>query len=242
MDQLTAAALFSDEAVAEVTSRYPGLTRAGPRSIAGVIDVHAIYLGEEIKDTFTVKIRADNPHSTYLPALYETGKRTASIARSWKIRDLRDLHHNTDGTACVCVRQEERQHFPEGSGLLSFVEALAVPYLCGLHRFERDGRWPGGDYSHGSVGLLEYYAEPTQPLSYEEAIMVFETIRREVAWRDYYKQVRRPSPERRCLCGSGKPFNRCHPVAWQGVLNLRRELERLRLSLRDPLASAKAAL
>ena len=224
---------FSQDETAKVTARYPRLLHTSPSVIEGTLDMNAEYDGVVIADGFVVRITASNPNSDRLPALYEVGGRTQAIATKYGIRDHRDLHCNTDGTACVCVKQVERRKFPPGSDLIVFMEDLAVPYLYGLKHFERFGRWPWGDYSHGGLGLLEFSGEDREHLSESDIRELFKAFRREANWKEYNKQLRKPSAERKCPCDSGKPFSRCHGRAWCGVLQLRAEMQRLGLSPRQ---------
>lgn len=189
----------------------------------------AVYDGKPLRDSFQVRVTATNPNSDRVPALYEIGGRTEVIAQKLGLTDLRTLHRNKDGTACVCVKQIEKRKFPLGSNLFVFVEELAVPYLYGLVHYEHHHVWPWGDYSHGSMGLLEFYAEDTTPQTVEDIMGVFPSMRKELNWKEYHKQLRKPSAERSCLCGSGKPFRKCDKKAWQGLLHLRGEMLRLGL-------------
>jgi hypothetical protein len=115
---------------------------------------------------------------------------------------------------------------------LVFVEELAVPYLYGLSYYEGHGKWPWPDYSHGGLGLLEFYAERPQEQTSEDLAEVLAAFRRERNWKEYHKQLRKPSSKRACLCGSGRPFDTCHNRAWLGVTHMRTELERLGLNLK----------
>ena len=189
----------------------------------------AVYDGKPLKDSFQVRITATNPNSSRVPALYEIGGRTEVIAEKLGLTDLRTLHRNKDGTVCVCVKQIEKRKFPPSSDLFVFVEELAVPYLYGLVHYEHHRIWPWGDYSHGSMGLLEFYAEDTTPQTVEDIAEVLPSMRKDLNWKEYHKQLRKPSAERSCLCGSGKPFRVCHKKAWQGLLHLRSEMLRLGL-------------
>ncbi len=221
---------FSEEEVAEVRAKYPALELKSPGVLEGVLKMQAEYEGLRVDDDFLVRITALNPHSNRIPALYEIGGRTEAIAKKRRVRDQRDLHRNVDGTACVCVKQVEKEKFPLGSHLLVFVEELAVPYLFGLNRYDQGGEWPWKDYSHGSLGLLEFYAEDMQEQSRQDIAEILATIKQDPEWSEYRKQLRKPSSKRACLCGSGKSFGKCHSRAWHGVRHLRAALERLDLN------------
>jgi hypothetical protein len=49
-------------------------------------------------------------------------------------------------------------------------------------------------------------------------------------WKEYSKQIRKPSADKACICGSKKSIQRCHPQMWQGILKLNTELKRLGLN------------
>ena len=120
---------FSETEVAEVIARYPRLQLKSAGVLEGVLDMRAEYDGSTLTDSFTVQITSINPNSERVPALREVGGRTEAIAHKHRISDLRTLHRNLDGTACVCVRHVENRKFPPASPVLLFIEELAVPYL-----------------------------------------------------------------------------------------------------------------
>lgn len=215
---------FSQVEVEAVCERYTGLVLVDPATLEGRFDLNASYEADIISDSFEVRIAAPTDYPTSLASLTETGGRTHAIARKYGIRDLRKLHRNESGTACLCVKQMERRKVPRGSDLSVFVEALVVPYLYGLSHFDRTGSWPWGEYSHGGLGLLEFYAAGDQHSTRDEIRELATLIRKEPNWKDFYRQITRPSAERMCLCGSGKPFHKCHNRAWNGVVRLNAQL------------------
>lgn len=222
---------FSETEIIEVITRHPKLQVCSSGVLEGRLDIHAEYNGFPITDSFLVQVTSSNPNSGQIPALRETGGRTETIARKYKIEDLRDLHRNSDGTACVCVKQMESRKFPPGSPLLLFIEDLVVPYLYGLSSYDKHGKWPWPDYSHGALGLLEFYAEDEQQKTEAEIRDVVIQVKRERNWKEYDKQFRKPSADKLCICGSRKPFHKCHSRAWRGVLRLHADLQRLDLNL-----------
>jgi hypothetical protein len=123
---------FSDEEVAAAIALHPHLTRIGPGTIVGELEVYALYEGEEIRDRFRVRITQWNPLSDRVPALYEIGGRTNAIVAKWSLKDPRDVHCNLQGNACICVKQEEFEKFPLGADLPYFIEHLVRDYLYGL--------------------------------------------------------------------------------------------------------------
>ena len=222
--------------------RHPQLERTGPGTVEGEVEIYAVYDAEEIRDRFRVRITKTNAASDRVPALYETGGRTEAIATKYGLTDKRALHRNLNGSACVCVRQEEPEKFPAGSDLAFFIDGLARDYLYGLAFYDRHRRWPWGERSHGALGLLEFYADATDPQTREAIEEIIPSFCAEENWRDYSKQLRRPSGQKACLCGSAKPFDKCHPTAWQGLLRLVAELDRLGMKKRGLFDAARFRL
>lgn len=236
------AAAFTDQEVAEAIARHPELARTGPGTVEGGVIVHAEYEGEVITDRFEVRITSPDPASGRVPTLYEIGGRTVAIAAKWSRTDLRDLHRNPgDGSACVCVKQEEATWYPPGSDLSVFIDGLASNYLYGLAYYERHGRWPWGERSHGALGILEFYADNAVPLTQADIEAIVPYFLKEGNWLDYDRQLRRPR-RGRCLCGSGKLLEKCHPTAFQGVQKLAAEIRRLGIKRRGLFQKVKARL
>jgi hypothetical protein len=231
---------FSDEEVARAIALHPRLARIGPGTIIGELEVCASYQGEEIRERFHVRITKSNPLSDRVPALYEIGGRTNAIAAKWSLKDLRDVHRDPQGNACVCVKQEEKEKFPPGANLPYFIQHLVRDYLYGLAFFERHGRWPWGERSHGALGILEFYADGTAPQTQQSIEEILPVLSAELNWRDYHRQLRRPRGDKTCLCGSQRRFRLCHPIAWQGLVRLGEEMDRLGMRRRGAFDRARA--
>jgi hypothetical protein len=224
---------FSDEEVAAATARHPLLARTAPGTVEGGLQINAEFEGEVINERFEVRITKANPASDRVPALYEVGGRTDAVAAKWGLADPRDLHRNPDnGPACVCVKQEEATRFPLGSDLVFFIDGLARDYLYGLAFYDRHGRWPWGERAHGGVGLLEFYADNAGSLTNADVEVVVPYFLKERNWIEFDKQLRRPRGHGACLCGSGRPFRKCHSKALQGLLRLTAEIDRLGIKRR----------
>jgi hypothetical protein len=222
---------FSAAEIAAVQEQYPKLRCTEPYVVEGLLDLHASYEDNVLQDQFLICIAGSAEYPTLLPTLREIGDRTKEIAAKYRITDFRTLHRNGDGTACLCVKQMERRQVPFGSDLTVFVENLVIPYLYGLSYYDTNGRWPWAEYSHGALGLLEYYADSEVDDTRAGIEEVARLIRRENNWKDCYKQIRKPNADRLCLCGSKQRFKPCHPRVWQGTVRLHAEVERLGLRI-----------
>jgi hypothetical protein len=225
---------FTVEDLAMIAARYPQLRLTDVGIIEGIFDLHAVFAGEERKDAFTVRI-APSGYPRAMPTLTEVGGRTAAIAAKYGITNLADLHQNPGGTACLCVKQDEADRFPKGAGMAHFVEELVVPYLFGLSHFNDNGKWPWPDYSHGVLGIAEYYADAVDAPSPQAIATTLVLLQADSAWRQFSRQIRKPSAMRRCICGSRKPISRCHKRVWIAVQMLYRDIHGLGLNMRRTL-------
>lgn len=224
---------FSAEEIAQVHEAFPELHLTSPNEWTGYIDLNAEFKGEVITDRYRIAIGIPEGYPDKIPVLSEIGGRTKEVAEKYNLPNLLDLHRNPrNNSACVCVKQEEKIRFPTGSNLMTFLNDLVIPYLYGLSYYNRHGKWaPWGEYSHGCLGLLEFYAYDTHDLSIEDVEKYAPDFKIDKAWKEYHKQLRKPSPKRACVCGSGKEFEKCHKIAYRGLVRLHGELKRLKANI-----------
>ena len=224
--------VFTDDEIKEVASRFPNLFWKPLIGLwEGRIDFFAQYKSIAIEDSYEIEIMIPENYPRDIPVLRVKQERLIGIMKRHKILDLRELHYSKTN-ACLCVKQEEKSLFPIGSSLSFFIENLVIPYLYGLSCYDKYGKWPWTTYSHGCLGLLEYYSLRTNNSSKQEIEEIASLFRKDIGWKEYCRQIRKPSPDRNCVCGSHKPFQKCHKNAWEGVLQLRLHLENLKLNPR----------
>lgn len=217
-----------------IAARYPRLRLTEAGIIEGIFDLHAVFDGEERKDAFSVRIAPSNdPRS--IPTLTEIGGRTAMIAAKYGITNFANLHQNPGGTACLCVKQDEANRFPKGAGLVHFIEELVVPYLFGLSHFNDNGKWPWRDYSHGVLGIAEYYGDAVGAPSLQAIAATLDLLKADATWREFSRQIRKPSAMRRCMCGSRRPISYCHKHVWIAIQKLNSDIHGLGLDMRRTL-------
>lgn len=227
---------FSQEEINAVQAKFPKLKLEKQGIWEGNLDFFVEYEGHQIKDAFEICIITPDTFPSQLPFLIEVGGRTQAIAQKHKVTDLRRLHCNSrqQNTACLCAKQEEKIKFPPGSDLLLFIDNLVIPYLFGLSYFEKYGKWaPWGEYSHGGLGILECHAEYPTDITEQDIREIAKILRADENWKEYSKQLRRPSGEKFCICGSRKPFVKCHKLAWQGLQRLYSDIQNYGLNVRQ---------
>lgn len=227
---------FSQQEIDEVQAKFPQLKLEQQGVWKGALEFFAEYEGHQIRDTFEICIIAPNTYPAQIPFLVEVGGRTQAIAKKHGVTDLRRLHCNPGqrNTACLCAKQEEKTKFPPGSNLVTFIDNLVIPYLFGLSYFEKHSKWaPWGEYSHGGLGILECHAEYPNDITEQDIREVAKTLRADENWKEYSKQLRKPSGAKFCICGSRKPFSQCHRLAWQGLERLCSEIHSRKLNVRQ---------
>lgn len=223
---------FSEEEISAVRNKFSKLELIQPGTWKGILDIDAVYNGHRIQDFFEVLIVATDKYPEEIPMIAEVGGRTKAIGDKYNLKDRRDLHYNlANGIACLCVKQEEKIKFPPGSNLVNFIDNLVTPYFYSLSYFDQNGKWPWGERSHGGLGLLEFYAENPVTQSKEEIENLVKVFRQDKNWKEYNKQIRKLSGGRSCLCGSGRPFKKCHSQAWQGIKRLVEDSKKLRINI-----------
>lgn len=113
----------------------------------------------------------------------------------------------SNGKACLCVRSENRIHWPENSSLSEFIERLVVPYFTGQFYYDTHNCWPPtGQRTHGKNGIIEAYTELTTPFG-NSSIDTIERLLRLLA------RKQNPKGHELCPCGSGLKLRNCHVQA-----------------------------
>lgn len=223
---------FSEKEIQAVKARFPKLELVQSKVWEGDLDLFATYNDVEIQDLYKISITVPSAYPNEIPLLREIGGRTQEIANKWGLMDLRTLHHNPEnGTACLCVKQEESERFPSGSDLVKFIDELVVPYLYGLSSYEERREWPWKEYDHGGLGLLAYEGEKLGNHTRETIVAIMRSIFLDQRnWARYRQQLRQPKGHCSCLCGSRIPLYACHKKVWAGIQHLHECMARLGMS------------
>lgn len=133
-----------------------------------------------------------------------------------------DRHIMRDGEACLGVCAEIRQKWPKGSSIVGFIDNIIEPFLAWQAYYDASQEVPPwGQRSHGTKGILEYYAEVVG-LPVEAPITNFMKL-----------LARKNAPEGHepCPCGSGKKLRHCH----RELINKARQV----VSLKDAAADLR---
>ncbi|MGD0337609.1 MAG: hypothetical protein ABSB78_02350 [Bacteroidota bacterium] len=182
-----------------------------------------------IQDEYQIEINFRSINRYSLPTARETAGRIDNIARSKKM-DLRDLHINSDGDACLCFEFETAIHLPNGFNIPDYFYNLLIPFFYAQSYFEKYNEWPWGQYSHGDLGLFEWYYEYPNSVPKQLIYECISFLKRSNAW-DKYKAIFQNKNDIKghncCICGSMNKFRKCHPNVLSGLWKFKNDIKLL---------------
>ena len=196
---------------------YPGLRHKiedGKEIWEGPLSFTARYDSTRVKDTFEVRIEMPAEPEGF-PLVREVGGRIEKLLSQGKAKNRADLHINPNGVICLCPKPEEKRRFPGKVDLSKFIKELVIPYFYALHQFDKTGKWAWGQYSHGYLGIMEYYLEHRNNNDSRLLQDCLTTLERGYGMK--LKRGAQFNGREPCFCGSGKRAKKCHPNALAGI-------------------------
>jgi hypothetical protein len=165
--------------------------------------------------------------SLLVPKVRETGGRIVNVAKSLG-KQLVDLHLMAeDGSCCMCVPMRVSAYLPNGLNLPDLFNNLVTPFFYAQGYFEKNHTWPWGEYSHGALGLLEWYEDFHGSGNGNEPHSVLLRLVSSPQWSRYRNLLETASNiqgHQECICGSRRRFRDCHGLAFRGLWKLKKDL------------------
>jgi len=232
--------MLSNTEISFIKKLYPGLSlaqREGKCLIAGELyfcacydkasdiltikpDLTTIRDANFIEDKFKVEIEllANFPRS--FPLVHEVGGRVGQILQKYDIKNISDLHINKEqnNAVCLCPKPAEQLRYPDRVDIVHFINNLVIPFFYGLSYYDKNREWPWDEYSHGDLGIFEFYAENANKRNMALAKNCYEALKnrgKELILKKHIKG------HLLCDCGSGKKFRDCHDLALHGIWALK---------------------
>lgn len=201
---------------------YPDLRYVIDGTTGQVYIVGLITIVAECGVPTEIAVRIDFPadYPEHEPLVYDAGSRFPHIA---------DRHFLPDGQCCLWLPPKSRWNPDDPDGLYCFLNEVVVFFdqqlVC-----EAEGKgWPGNQWSHGEAGYIEFVLEKLG--GDYKLLAILAPI--------FAGRYRFPG-KRRCPCGSGLKYKKCH----QGIVQeISQQVgpERLRIIFqRHTLNSSKA--
>lgn len=144
-----------------------------------------------IWESYEVKILIHNDYPEILPKTYLVSK---NIPFDY------DRHIGTHGSCCIAPNAEEYLILGRNYNLINYIEKLVIPFFATQKLYDLEGKWPIGEYSHFTIGLIEYYKEKLELDS-------IENIDRALQVLSYSLRIGRNDL---CFCESGRKYKKCH--------------------------------
>lgn len=232
---------------------YPTLKiqdgRDGIIEIVGVLSFNMAFLGQgkpyiinppgdysegiKIQDKYQIRIELKKSDFSDLPQVYEIGSRLNNIAQSRNLRTV-DLHINPSGAVCLCIKPEEAGYLPSGFNLRDFFQNLVIPFFYAQSYFEKNNSWPWGQYSHGGIGLIEWYLR-NQNQGPEVIKELFDRLKRDKnCWPMFQRLLRSKNAIKghtECICGKKEKLRDCHPEIFKGIWKLKQDIKALKIQI-----------
>ena len=159
----------------DAKSIYPGLSE--PVSIdrefiiVGTVDI--IDKNNTNWGTYEVKIVIPADYPMRIPILYETGG---------KIERLPEWHVNANGSCCLGPPAKIYMELFDGITLLNWLNKLVIPFLANHILKFKTGQYVDGEYSHGKIGIIEFYRKWLRTENYNEILRKLKYITGDVAY------------------------------------------------------------
>jgi len=148
-------------------------------------------------EDYDVEIHSTDNFPKEFPRLFETSGKIPRIA-DWHV------YENT-GSCCTKIPPEEILRCRKGITVSEYIQEEVLPYLFNQTHRRIEGYYINGEYSHGAVGIYEYYADL---LNTGTNIKLTLQLMKYIATHD------RPSRTSLCFCGQKVKFRRCHRDAF----------------------------
>jgi hypothetical protein len=153
-------------------------------------------------DRYQVEIHPSPLYPFRFPYLFEIGGRIPRIM-DWHI-------YPDTGSCCVDIPPSEILHCREGLSLANYIRRFAIPYFANQTYRIKEGYYKNGEYSHGVMGMLEFYMPVLRCNDPLKTLQLLELYCSGTAGnRSIFHS---------CFCGSGKKMMNCHRKAVE-VLN-----------------------
>jgi len=189
--------------------------------------------GVKIQDSYQIRIEFKASEFSDLPQVLETGSRIAKVAQSRNLK-LEDLHiNNPSGAACLCIKPEEAGNFPAGFNIINFFNYLVIPFFYAQSYFEKYNSWPWGQYSHGNLGIIEWYLQQKE-FDIQSVNDFLGRLKKYNNWqtlKQLLEQKHKIKGHHLCVCGKDEKFRRCHPEVLQGIWKLKKDIKKFNIIL-----------
>jgi hypothetical protein len=177
--------------------------------LVGNLEFTAVFAGEQITDSYWVKIIIPDRYHLVPPAVKEIGGRIPRVV---------DFHVNPDHTLCLGPPLDVLKKFKCDPTVLGFVEKLLIPKLFWHSYNAIHPEAPLPAYAHGDEGIEKYRNETNLKEVY---FIVLESVDINVVLlllKMRIDETYKNNPK--CPCKSGQHLKDCHSNCLQALLDM----------------------
>jgi len=168
------------------------------RGIVSIVDQD----GKHWED-YKIEIHCSDYFPKEFPRLFEV---------SGKIPRIADWHIYEDtGSCCTKIPPEEILRCQKSITVTEYILEEVIPYLFNQTHRRAEGYYINGEYSHGGMGLLEYY---TKELKTGNDYKLTLDLIKFIATND------KPYRTSFCFCGKKEKFRHCHKIVFEKLKRL----------------------
>lgn len=200
-----------------IQNEYPNI-KISPNKLSGEICFQRTYNNITILDSFNIEIFLSHNEQSILPKVKCLDNKIENIAKFLNLK-MDQLHTNPDGSFCLTVYPKEKSFFTNGQfNIQEFFINLLEPYLYWICYYEKYNQAPWGEYSHGSLGIFEFFAE--ENLDFRKIYKILKM--NNISLRKILSLYR----QSKCICGEKKSkveskIRKCHNKAWNGIVKIK---------------------
>lgn len=178
-----------------------------------------------IKDVYEIEIKLTTNFLSSLPQVKEIGKRIPNSV---------DFHVNPNGTLCLCPYPDEKIRLPNGFNLKDYFDNLLIPFFYTQSYYEKNKEWAWGEYSHGELGIFEYYIENRGDGKNIDLIKeVLENLKNSSKAYAYPLLLNADKIKGHilCSCELQRKIRDCHNVPFKGLWNLKEDIKKNKIKI-----------
>lgn len=205
--------ILSDEDRVWLSSEYPSLIIENNK-LHGEICFQRTADNISILECFNIQVILKYNEKSMLPKIICTDDKILKIAKALN-KELDNLHINHDKSFCLTVPQKEKDFFKdERFNIRDYFKNLVEPFLYWISYYERYGKAPWSEYSHGLLGIYEYIGEDNR--------LIFRTIYKILKnEKQSLRKILKTYRQSKCICGSNIKMRKCHNHVWQGIKKIK---------------------
>ena len=182
------------EQIKELINSYPKLKITNETEdkyvVAGNVFINAKYNNIQLADSFDIELNVFKDFPKRIPDIIEKSKKIPSNFQ----------HVNPDRKLCLAVNIDMLINLKENKNLLIWFNKYVVSFFFSCIFFNRYGKFPYGERSHGDEGVVEFYQEFFNTKDIKAIFRLLQVI---VGKEKQFK-------DNLCPCGSYIKYRRCH--------------------------------